>query len=267
MLIFLVMGIAMNWVSYFYSDKIVLKMYNAQQVSPEEAPQLHQIVERVAQEAGIPKPKVYIVQDEVPNAFATGRNPQHGVVAVTTGILNALTWRELEGVLAHEMGHVKNRDTLISTVAATIAGAIGSLAQFGHMGLLFGGGGRNQGEGGGGNPLTFIVGMITVVVAPIIAMMVQMAISRTREYGADATGAHFTGDPGALANALEKIDAYAHREQMPVTPGTQHMFIINPLSGSSMSSLFSTHPPTEERVKRLREMPNQMGMNREVPQY
>lgn len=248
MMIFFIIGIITNWVSYFFSDKIVLKMYKAQEVSPAEAPELHEIVERLAHNAGIPKPKVCIVPTEVPNAFATGRNPKRGVLAVTEGIMRALSWRELEGVIAHELGHIRNRDTLVATVAATLAGAIGMASHSAQFGMMFGGRDRET-----SNPATMIMLLVMAIFAPIIAMMVQMAISRTREYGADRAGAEYTGDPEALASALERLDAFAHRHPAQVSPGTAHLFIVNPLSGSQVKSLFSTHPPTEERTRRLRE--------------
>ncbi len=242
-ILFLGIGIVMNWVSYFYSDKIVLKMYKARVVTPAEAPQLHQMVDTLCARTGLPKPKVAIVPTEVPNAFATGRNPKNAVVAVTEGILRALSYEELEGVVAHELGHVKNRDTLVSTVAASIAGAIGMLANIGQWGLFFGGGGSD--EEGGGNPFVLIIMMI---LAPIVAMVVQMAISRTREFGADRFAVESTGNPDAMANALRRIQNFAQSYKMPAAQGTQHMFIINPLSGGGMSQLFSTHPPTEKRI-------------------
>jgi heat shock protein HtpX len=255
MMIFLVIGIATNWISYFYSDKIVLKMYRAQVVTPEEAPELHEIVDRVARAAKIPKPKVCIIPTDVPNAFATGRNPERGVVACTNGIMRALSWKELEGVIAHEIGHIRNRDTLVQTVAATLAGAIAMAAHMGHFGMIFGGRGGSR---EGGNPVALILTLVLIIFAPIMAMLVQMAISRTREYGADRAGAEFTGNPDGLATALEKIQSFASRYPMQATNGTQHLFIVNPLSGAKAMSWFSTHPPTEERVARLREMSRDM---------
>jgi heat shock protein HtpX len=252
MMIFFAFGIVSNWVSYFYSDKIVLRMYNAQEVSSSDAPQLHEIVARVASNAGIPKPRVCVIPTDVPNAFATGRNPSHAVVAVTEGIMRALSWDELEGVIAHEMGHVRNRDTLVSTVAATLAGVIGMAAHSAQWGMMFGGGRRDS--EGNSNPLGMVLMLIMIVIAPMIAVMVQMAISRTREFGADRSGAEITGNPAALASALQKIDAFAHRSPVEANPGTAHLFIINPLSGEKAMSLFSTHPPTAERVRRLQEM-------------
>ena len=242
------LALGMNFFSYWFSDKIVLKMYGAQEVSPAEAPQMHQIVDELAREAGIPKPRVYIIPDESPNAFATGRNPEHAAVAATEGILRLLTPAELKGVLAHEMGHVRNRDILISTIAATMAGAIMILADMARWGAIFGIG-RDDDEGPG------IVGILVMsIIAPIAALLVQMAISRSREYLADETGAHLAHNPESLARALEKLSMGTQRVPMNASPATAHMFIVNPLSGSSLMNLFSTHPPIEERVARLRAM-------------
>ncbi|MCX5889014.1 MAG: zinc metalloprotease HtpX [Deltaproteobacteria bacterium] len=242
------LALGMNFFSYWFSDKIVLKMYGAQEVSPTEAPQLHQIVAELAQEAGVPKPRVYIIPDESPNAFATGRNPEHAAVAATEGILRLLTPAELKGVLAHEMGHVRNRDILISTIAATMAGAIMILADMARWGAIFGMG-RDDDEGPG------IVGILVMsIIAPIAALLVQMAISRSREYLADETGAHLAHNPESLARALEKLSMGTQRVPMNASPATAHMFIVNPLTGSSLMNLFSTHPPIEERVARLRAM-------------
>ncbi len=255
MMIATIMALVMNWVSYFYSDKIVLKMYGAQEVSREEAPELHEIVERIAQRAGIPKPKVCIVPSDDPNAFATGRDPAHAVVAANQGLLRLLNRDEVEAVMAHEIGHVRNRDTLVSTVAATIAGAVSMLAQGAQMGLLFGGGGHRDREEGG-SPLALVGVLLMVILAPIAAMMVQFAISRTREFGADRAASEFTGNPMALASALRKLEQYARGgvHDTEVNPATAHMFIVNPLSGGGMSKLFSTHPPTEERIAHLEEI-------------
>ena len=243
------LALGMNFFSYWFSDKIVLKMYGAQEVSPVEAPQLHQIVAELAQEAGVPKPRVYIIPDESPNAFATGRNPEHAAVAATEGILRLLTPAELKGVLAHEMGHVRNRDILISTIAATMAGAIMILADMARFGAIFGMGSRDDNEGPG------ILGIIVMsIIAPIAALLVQMAISRSREYLADETGAHLAHNPESLARALEKLSMGTQRVPMNASPATAHMFIVNPLTGSSLMNLFSTHPPIEERVARLRAM-------------
>jgi heat shock protein HtpX len=243
-----ILALAMNFFSYWFSDKIVLKMYGAQEVTPMDAPQLHQIVDELAHEAGIPKPKVYIIPDESPNAFATGRNPEHAAVAATEGIMRLLTPTELKGVLAHEIGHVRNRDILISTIAATMAGAIMILADIARFGAIFGGS-RDDDEGGG------IIGVLVMsIIAPIAAMLIQMAISRSREYLADETGAHLAHNPESLARALEKLSMGVQRAPMDASPATAHMFIVNPLTGSSLMNLFSTHPPIEERVARLRAM-------------
>lgn len=246
-----VLALGMNFFSYWFSDKIVLKMYGAQEVTPAEAPQLHQIVEELAREAGIPKPKVYIIPDDSPNAFATGRNPEHAVVAATEGILRLLTPVELKGVLAHEIGHVQNRDILISSIAATMAGAIMILADMARFGAMFGLGSRDNEEGPG------ILGILVMsIIAPIAAMLIQMAISRSREYLADETGAHLSHNPESLARALEKLSLGVQRAPMNASPATAHMFIVNPLTGSILMNLFSTHPPIEERVARLRAMRN-----------
>jgi len=240
-------AVLMNAGAYWFSDKIVLKMYRAQEVSEAEAPELHAMVHRLATAASVPMPKIYILPNDSPNAFATGRNPQHAAVAVTRGIMKILAPDELEGVLAHEMAHVKNRDILIGTIAATFAGAIMMLARFAQFSAIFGGG-RSR-EGGGG------LGLIAMaIVAPIGAMLVQMAVSRSREYQADASGARFCGRPDSLARALEKIAGTSKRIPLEATPATAHMFIMSPLSGKGMMSLFSTHPPMEKRVERLRAM-------------
>ncbi|MBI5468000.1 MAG: zinc metalloprotease HtpX [Deltaproteobacteria bacterium] len=238
----------MNFVSYWYSDKIVLKMYRAKEVTETEAPGLYNIVRDLTMKANMPMPRVYMMEQETPNAFATGRNPEHAAVAVTTGIMKLLNKEELTGVLAHELAHVMNRDILIATVAATIAGAISYLSQMAYFSSLFGG--RDDREGS--NPVALIVMMI---VAPLAAMVVQMAISRSREYGADAGGANIAGNPIYLANALRKLDFYNKRIPMEVpNQATAHMFIVSPLSGGGMLKLFSTHPPIEERIKRLEAM-------------
>jgi len=243
-----ILALGMNFFSYWFSDKIVLRMYRAQEVSPEEAPQIHQMVEELAHEAGIPKPRVYIIPDDSPNAFATGRNPQHAAVAATQGIIRLLTPVELKGVLGHELGHVLNRDILISTIAATLAGAIMILASMARWGAILGMG-RDDEEGGG------ILGVLVMsIIAPIAAMLIQMAISRSREYLADETGARLVHNPESLARALEKLSLGAQRIPMDASPATAHMFIVNPLTGRSLMNLFSTHPPIEERVERLRAM-------------
>ncbi|ANQ83194.1 zinc metalloprotease HtpX [Azoarcus olearius] len=248
MLLALVLGGAMNLWAYWFSDKMVLKMYNAREVDEATSPYLYNMVRGLAQRAGLPMPKVYIIDEDQPNAFATGRNPEHAAVAATTGIMRMLSERELRGVMAHELAHVKNRDILISTISATVAGAISSLAQFG---MFFGG--SRDGEDRP-NP---VVSIIVMILAPIAGMLIQMAISRTREFGADRGGAEISGDPQALASALAKIDAYARGIPMHTAeahPETAQMMIMNPLSGGSLRGLFSTHPSTEERIARLRAM-------------
>jgi len=244
-----ILAVGMNFFSYWFSDKIVLKMYGAHEVTPADAPQLHQIVDELAREANIPKPKVYIIPDDSPNAFATGRNPEHAAVAATEGIMRLLTPTELKGVLAHEIGHVRNRDILISTIAATMAGAIMILANMARFGAMFGLGGRDNEQGPG------IIGVLVMsIIAPIAALLIQMAISRSREYLADETGAQLAHNPESLARALEKLSMGVQRAPMNASPATAHMFIVNPLTGSSLMNLFSTHPPIEERVARLRAM-------------
>jgi heat shock protein HtpX len=242
----------MNVVSYWFSDKIVLKMYSARKVTPSDAPELHGIVRRLSETAKIPMPQVYIIDSPVPNAFATGRNPQHAAVAVTTGILDRLDSDELEGVLGHELSHVFHRDILISTIAATVAGAIMMLASMARWGMMFGGyGGRDRDNRGGGLEL-----IIVAILAPLAASIIQMAVSRSREYEADRGGANLTGKPLALATALQKIASDNARARVPLTtnPATAHLFIENPFRGEGLLSWFSTHPPTAERVKRLEAM-------------
>jgi heat shock protein HtpX len=248
MYIAFLLALAMNFFSYWFSDKIVLKMYGAQEVSPAEAPELHRMVEDLSREGGIPKPKIYIIPDDSPNAFATGRNPEHAAVAATEGILRILTPEELKGVLAHEIGHVRNRDIMISTIAATMAGAIMILANMVKWSAIFGMG-QDDDKGGG------ILGTIVMaIVAPIAAMLIQMAISRSREYLADETGARLAHNPQSLASALGKLARGTEQRPMNASPATAHMFIVNPLTGSSILNLFSTHPPIEERIARLRAM-------------
>jgi heat shock protein HtpX len=249
MFIALAIAVVMNFVSYFFSDKIALAMYRAQPVTREELPRAYDIVERLTQKIGIPMPKIYVIPTESPNAFATGRNPNHASVAVTHGILGLLNDEEMEGVLAHELGHVRNRDILISSVAATIAGAITMLASMGRWAMIFGGwgGGDREERGGGGG----IAALIMLILAPIAATLIQLAVSRSREYQADASGAHYTGNPYALASALQKLDAYSRRVPMQATPSTAHLFIIQPLLGISFGNLFSTHPPIAKRIERL----------------
>ena len=247
-LIALILAGVMNMGSYWFSDKIVLRMYKAREVTEADSPQLHGMVRRLALAAGVPMPKVYVIPQESPNAFATGRNPAHAAVAVTEGILRALSPDELEGVLAHEMAHVRNRDILIGTMAATLAGAIMMLANMARFAAIFGGG-RDDREGGGGLQL-----LAMAILAPLGAMMVQMAVSRSREYLADETGARFCGKPEALAHALEKISGWSRQVPMHASPATAHMFIMSPLTGGGLMSLFSTHPPVEKRVERLMAM-------------
>jgi heat shock protein HtpX len=246
MTIALIFALAMNGFSYWFSDKLVLKMYKAQEVSESEAPELHSIVRRLSQRAELPMPKVYLINQDQPNAFATGRNPDHAAVAVTTGIMRILEREELEGVIGHELAHIKHRDILIGTVAATVAAAISYLAHMAQWAMIFGG--RDDDDG---NPLVAIVMMI---VAPIAAMLIQMAISRSREYVADSGGAKIAGNPHHLASALKKLHMASQKVPMKAEPATAHMFIVSPLSGKSMSKLFSTHPPMEERVARLEGM-------------
>jgi heat shock protein HtpX len=253
MIMAFVLAAAMNFFSYFYSDKLAILSSGAKAVSREELPRVYQIVERLCAKSGLPMPKIFVIPTASPNAFATGRNPQHASVAVTAGILDLLTDDELEGVLAHELGHVRNRDILISSVAATFAGAVTILARMAGWAAMFGGyGGRDRDREGGGGALAAIAMMI---LAPIAALLIQLAISRSREYQADATSAHFTGNPEALANALRKMENYARRVPLQASPATAHMYIIQPLLGGfSFGSLFSTHPPTAERIARLTAM-------------
>lgn len=236
----LIMAFGMNFITYWFSDKIVLRMYRARQVTEAEAPELYSMVARLSQAAAMPMPKVYTIDQDQPNAFATGRNPQNGAVAVTTGIMRILTREELEGVIGHELAHIKHRDILVGTIAATIAGAISYLAQMAQWAAIFGGRSNDRGA--------------MMIVGPIAAMLVQMAISRSREYKADEAGARIAGNPVYLANALKKLHMASQRIPMDVNPATSHMFIVNPLSGGALLKLFSTHPPMEERVKRLEAM-------------
>ena len=249
MIIALVLAAGMNFFSYWYSDKIVLKMYRAREATPQQAPELYDMVQTLARRAGLPMPAVYIIPEQAPNAFATGRNPEHAVVAVTEGLLSLMNRQEVMGVLAHELAHVKNRDILIGTIAATMAGAVMMLASMARWSAIFGGGHRDDNNGGGMGA----VGMIAMsIIAPMAAMIIQMAVSRSREYLADATGAGIAGSPEGLALALQKLGAYSRRIPMDANPSTAHMFIVNPLSGKSLQRLFSTHPPLEERISRLR---------------
>ena len=248
MLMALAFAAVLNFVSYFFSDKIALATYRAQSVGRDDLPRVYNIVERLAQKESLPMPKVYLIPTDSANAFATGRNPNHASVAVTQGILGLLTDDELEGVLAHELGHVRNRDILISSIAATLAGAITYLASIARWGMIFGGmrGSRDR-DGGGG-----IAAVAMMFLAPFAAVLIQLAVSRSREYGADETGAHWTGNPYALASALAKIDAYSRQRPLVATPSTAHLFIIQPfLGGMSFGNLFSTHPPSAKRIERL----------------
>ncbi len=254
MLIALLLAGGMNAWAYWYSDKAVLKMYNAQEVDERSAPQFYNMVRELSQRAGLPMPKVYIIDEAQPNAFATGRNPEHAAVAATTGIMRILSERELRGVMAHELAHVRNRDTLISTVSATVAGAISSLAQFG---FLFAG--HNSNENRNVHPL---VALVIMILAPIAAALIQMAISRAREFGADRGGAEISGDPLALAQALDKIERYAKGmplETAELHPETAQMMIINPLSGSDVAGLFRTHPHTADRIARLQQLARELA--------
>ena len=247
MILAFVFAVVMNFGAYFYSDKLVLKMYKAQPVTEAEFPEVYSMVRDLCRRAEIPLPKVYRIPSPQPNAFATGRTPEHAAIAFTDGILNMLNADEFKGVLAHELAHVKNRDILIGTIVATMAGAISMLANIAQWGMIFGGG-RGDREGGGGHPL---IHLLMIFIAPIAAMLVQMAISRTREYQADRTGAELMGTPVPLANALAKMDRSVKQIPMDAEPATAHMFIVSPLSGKDMMSLFSTHPPMEKRIAAL----------------
>jgi len=245
-----VLALIMNFVSYWFSDKIVLKMYGAQPLAESDAPVVHRIVRNIATKARIPMPRLYLLPSPTPNAFATGRNPQNAAVAVTEGILRIMDEEELEGVLAHELSHVLNRDVLISTIAATLAGAVMMLANMARWGAIFGGA-RDDEEGHGMNPIALIV---TIVLAPIAAMLIQMAVSRAREYEADASSARLTRRPLRLASALAKLHQASQIAPMDANPATAHLFIVNPLTGRSLLNLFATHPPIEDRIARLRAM-------------
>ena len=249
MIIAFVLAAGMNFFSYWFSDRVVLSMYRAREIDEAQAPDLYAMVRRLSQNAGLPMPRLYIIPQETPNAFATGRNPEHAVVAVTEGLLRLMAPAEIEGVLAHELGHIKNRDILIGTIAATMAGAVMMLASMARWSAIFGGTHRDGDNGGGMGA----IGMIAMsIIAPMAAMIIQMAVSRSREYLADATGAGIAGSPEGLARALEKLGAYSRRIPMDANPSTAHMYIVNPLSGKSVQRLFSTHPPVEERISRLR---------------
>jgi len=254
-----ILASVMNLGAYWFSDKIVLSMYGAREVTPEQAPELYQIVHELSLRAGIPMPKVYMIDTETPNAFATGRSPQHAAVAVTHGIMRLLNREELSGVIGHELAHVYHRDTLISTVAATIAGAISMLANMAQWAMIFGGFGNNEEEEGEGG-MGLAGNLVMIIVAPIAAMVIQMAISRSREYLADEGGARLCGHPLYLANALKKIAVGVDRIPMAANPGTAHLFIMNPLSGGGLFKLFSTHPPIEDRIARLEAMALRQGL-------
>jgi heat shock protein HtpX len=246
MMIALIMALGMNFFSYWFSDRMALSMGGAREVSTQEATELHHMVADLAARAGLPKPRVYIMDQETPNAFATGRNPEHAAVAVTVGLMRILSREELAGVLAHELGHIKNRDILISSIAATMAGAISSLATMAQWAMIFGGGRSDDDDHGG------ILGtVVMMIVAPLAAMLIQMAISRSREYQADATGAAICGNPRYLANALAQLENANRQLPMDVNPATAQMYIVNPLTGSWIAGLFSTHPPIQERINRL----------------
>ncbi len=249
MIIAFVFAAGMNVFSYWFSDKLVLRMYKAKEVSEGDAPVLYGVVRDLVQRADMPMPKIYLIPSDAPNAFATGRNPNHAAVAATSGMLRMLNREELAGVMAHELAHVRNRDILIGTVAATIAGAISLLATMAQWAMIFGGGRRDDDDGGG------IIGLIAMMIlAPFAAILIQMAISRSREYQADATGARLCGNPIWLASALKKLDTASKRVPMDASPVTAHMFIVNPLRGGGVAKLFSTHPPMDERVARLEKM-------------
>jgi len=245
MMFALIMALGMNFFSYWFSDKMDLAMGGAREVTVQEAPELHNLVAGLASRASLPKPRVYVIDNDTPNAFATGRNPEHSAVAVTTGLMRILSRDELEGVIAHELGHIKNRDILISTIAATMAGAISYLATMAQWAMIFGG--RSDDDEGGG----LLGSLVMMIVAPLAAMLIQFAISRSREYQADATGAAICGRPRSLASALQQLENYNRQRPMDVNPATAQMYIVNPLSGRQMANLFSTHPPLQERISRL----------------
>jgi len=250
-------SLAMNVGTYWFSDRLALRMAGAHQVSEQDQPQLHRMVQEVADMARLPKPKVYVVQNDSPNAFATGRNPKHAVVAVTTGIMHILDPEELKAVIAHEIGHVRNRDILVSTIVATVAGAIMFLASIARWGLLFGFGGRRDSNSGA---FGLVLWLVIIILAPIAAMLIRMAVSRAREYGADETGAEISGRPLALASALRKIQMGANMRPMQVNESIAHLYIVNPLRSDFVGNLFSTHPPVEDRIARLEKMAQRMGV-------
>lgn len=264
MVLALLFAAGMNVFAWWNSDRMVLRMHNAQPIGPNDAPRLHQMTAQLAQRAGLPMPALYVIHEDQPNAFATGRGPSSAAVAVNTGLLDLMSEEEVAGVIAHELAHIRNRDTLIMTVTATVAGAISMLANFG---MIFGG--ANRDRNGNGNPLGPIGMLLMLILAPLAAAVVQMAISRSREYEADRVGAEITGDPLGLAGALQRLDHYAHGIVNPhaeANPATAHMFIVNPLSGARMDNLFSTHPRTENRVAALRQLAARMGQAAPVPQ-
>ncbi len=254
MLFAFILAVAMNFGSYWFSDRIVLAMYRARPIEEAQAPDLYRIVRRLTSRAGVPMPRIYLIPSDTPNAFATGRNPEHAAVAVTEGIMRMLDDDELEGVLAHELSHVKNRDTLTMTIAATLAGVITYLAHMAQWAAIFGGGRRDDEEGSGGGA---IGALLMFILAPIAAMLIQLAISRAREFQADASGAQLVGRPWGLAKALEKLEMASRMAPMDATPATAHLFIVNPLRGAGLLTLFSTHPPVQERIARLRAMATQ----------
>lgn len=247
--LFFLISLGLNFFSYYYSDRIAIKMTKSRPVSKDEAPELYNIIQRLTERAGLPMPRLYVTPSPQPNAFATGRNPEHSAVAVTEGLLRILNRSELEGVLAHELAHIKNRDVLVGTVAAAFAGAITMIANIIQWGAILGLG-RDDDEGGG----SFVGAILMAIIAPIAAMLIQMAISRSREYQADDTGARIAGVSGGLSSALLKLESAAGRIPMQLNPAASHLFIVNPLSGESMARLFSTHPPISERVRRLEDM-------------
>ncbi len=244
----LLMALGMNFFAYWFSDKMALKMSGAQEVSATEAPDLHRMVATLATRANLPKPRVYVIHQNTPNAFATGRNPDHAAVAVTSGLMNILKQDELEGVLAHELAHIQNRDILISSIAATMAGAISYMASMAQWAMIFGGGRSDDDNGGGGG---LIGSLAMMILAPLGASIIQMAISRSREFQADATGAAICEHPMSLASALQQLESFNRRRPLDVNPATAQMYIVNPLSGGTLAGLFSTHPPVQERIKRL----------------
>jgi len=251
-------SLVMNLGTYWFSDRLALRMAGAHEVSEQDEPQLHRTVQEVADMARLPKPKVYVIQNDSPNAFATGRNPKHSAVAVTTGIMRILDREELKAVMAHELGHVRNRDILVSTIVATVAGAIMFLASIARWGLFFGFGGRRDNSGGGA--IALVLWLVIIILAPIAALLIRMAISRAREYGADEAGAEISGRPLALASALRKLQMGANMRPMQVNESTAHLYIVNPLRSDFVGNLFSTHPPVEDRIARLEKMAQRMGV-------